>query len=373
MSFKLPRYQELTNPQRTILNLQQGKNYLITGAPGTGKSVIALYRASDLCQNKNKKVLMLVFNKPLMFYISSAVKSLKINAEVATWQSWILSFYKKTIRRFCPEENWVYDWVQIKKDFESVGKQYDEIIMDEAQDIPLELIEAVQLIAGAVTCFMDTNQTINLDKCTDQADVEDALGVRKPYVLYENFRNTKPIFDFAKLFNPDVTAEPVRLKGTKPMMIQCSGYGHAAPTQLTSKMIQILKRNFALNYIGVFTNTGAQWKTYQELKEQLPDSNVYLYKSSSRDYSTIDFDNPGIYVLTFNTMKGLEFDAVLIPRCECIDTKNNDQIDRNMFYVAITRASEKVYCFYFNPYSSSKYIDVFKPIKGNEEILNWEK
>lgn len=48
MAFNLPKYSELTDQQRVIVNLPLDKNHLVTGAPGTGKSVIAIYRASDM-------------------------------------------------------------------------------------------------------------------------------------------------------------------------------------------------------------------------------------------------------------------------------------------------------------------------------------
>ena len=48
------------------------------------------------------------------------------------------------------------------------------------------------------------------------------------------------------------------------------------------------------------------------------------------------------------TMKGLEFDIVLIPRIDQISTSNNQIIDNNGLYVATTRANEELYCFYLN-------------------------
>ena len=373
MAFKLPRYSELTDSQRIVVNLPYERNHIIKGAPGTGKSVIAIYRASDMC-NEGYNVLMLVYNRPLMSYISSAVESLDIDAEVNTWQSWIYNFYWNNFGSNYPQTDgkFTYNWDRIKRDFESLGKIYDHVIIDEAQDVPVELIEALLIISDGVSCFMDVNQTLS-SNFTDYQDVAEALGVRSAYTLYDNFRNPKEIFDFAKLYNPNDIVDPIKESGSKPEMIQCSGYGNDTPTQLTSRMIQVIKRNFGLNYIGVFTNPRSQKRTYEELSDNLDDMDVFMYKSQSKDYGTIDFDEPGVYVLTFNTMKGLEFDAVLLPRCECINKNDSDKLDRNMFYVAVTRASEKLFCFYFDQVSYGKYIDVFTPIRGNESLLKWEK
>lgn len=97
-----------------------------------------------------------------------------------------------------------------------------------------------------------------------------------------------------------------------------------------------------------------------------------MYKAKNREFSSIDFEERGVYLLSFNTMKGLEFDGVLIPRCECIKSNDNAILDRNTFYVAATRAREELACFYFDERSSSKYIDVFGPISGHKNVLAWK-
>ena len=52
------------------------------------------------------------------------------------------------------------------------------------------------------------------------------IGLSSPAQGIENFRNTRKIFDFAKLYGPDV--DTARDNGKKPAMIKCSDYGHYA-------------------------------------------------------------------------------------------------------------------------------------------------
>ncbi|WP_022778294.1 DNA/RNA helicase domain-containing protein [Butyrivibrio sp. AE3009] len=372
MGFKLPRYSDLTDEQRVIVNLPLDKNHLVTGAPGTGKSVIAIYRASDM-SNAGKDVLMLVYNRPLMMYIKSAVESLDIDAQVSTWQSWISKFYKEEVGTTCPQTDgaFTYDWPVIKKAFGRLGKKFDQVIVDEAQDVPLELIESLMLISKGVTCFMDEKQSI-MDRYTDAMDVAEVLGVKTAYALWNNFRNPKGIYDFAKVFNPEADSDTVNQDTTKPSMIKCSDYGHANATQLTSKMVQVIKRNYGLNYIGVFVNNKSLNATYEELRNELDDTDVFMFKAKSKDHNTIDFDEPGVYILSYNTMKGLEFDAVLLPRPECINSSGDSKVDNNILYVATTRASQKLYGFYFKEHASAKFIDFFSRIDGHRDLLSWE-
>ncbi len=369
----LPKYKDLTQPQRTILNLPIGKNHLIVGPPGTGKTVLAIYRASDIF-NAGLEVLMLVYNRPLMYYISSAVNSLEIEAIVNTWQSWISSFYLTEIGKPVPRINGVqftYDWSKIKADFGKLGHKYDHVILDESQDMPTELIESLLLIAGSITCLMDEDQAImQNDAKTDV--VATALGVRNAYKLYENFRNTREIFDFAKLYQPDVVINTNRTnpRREKPVFIKDGATGETFAERFMDDLVKIIERNFAYKKIGVFVNSKHLYVAYNELLNRLPNNDIYLYKAKS-EYNTIDFDQDGIFILSFNCMKGLEFDVVIIPWFERINSNNNVDLDRNTVYVAVTRAKHQVYCLYTDK-SWSGYIDSFGPIKGNEQLLKWE-
>lgn len=78
----------------------------MSAAPGTGKTVIAIYRAHEL-SDVGKKVAMLVYRRTLtlMKYLESTVKSLGIKAYVNTWHSWIVDFYDNTsVNNVVPEE-----------------------------------------------------------------------------------------------------------------------------------------------------------------------------------------------------------------------------------------------------------------------------
>ncbi len=376
MPLIIPNYSELTVSQRTILNLPADRNHVITGAPGTGKSVLAVYRASDMCE-AHMNVLLLVYNKPLMLYISSAVDRLGLKAKVKTWHSWIYAFYDEHFGHHPPVisgDGFTFDWPKIKQDFQTVEAHYDHIIIDEAQDVPIKLIEALSIISSGISCFMDENQTI-ADTHTTYQEVASALNVFTRYTLHENFRNPKEIFDFAKLYsNGRDLATPKHSINHKPEMVRCSGYGNDFPRQLTSKMVRYIRNQMhGCRYIGVFVNPGALNRTYDELRLCLNrpgDPEVDMYKPQTR-FANPDFDKEGVLVLSFSTMKGLEFDGVLIPRCECIKSKNDENLDKNIIYVATTRASKELVCFYFDEKVTTKKIDIFSPLAGHRDVLRW--
>lgn len=50
MGFKLPNGGDLSEEQLDIINLPTTKDWVIKGAPGTGKTVMAIYRAGQASQ-----------------------------------------------------------------------------------------------------------------------------------------------------------------------------------------------------------------------------------------------------------------------------------------------------------------------------------
>lgn len=47
MAFELPDYSSLNPQQVDIINLSTNRNFLISGSPGTGKTVIAIYKGRE--------------------------------------------------------------------------------------------------------------------------------------------------------------------------------------------------------------------------------------------------------------------------------------------------------------------------------------
>ena len=66
MCLRLPLFEELSNEQKHAFRLVGDKTVLVTGPPGTGKSVIALFRAANVQQLGNdRNPVLLTFGKLL--------------------------------------------------------------------------------------------------------------------------------------------------------------------------------------------------------------------------------------------------------------------------------------------------------------------
>ena len=369
MAFELPKLVDLTDDQLTILNAAYDKNMIVGGPPGTGKSVLAIYRAADL-SNKRRKTLLLVYNRPLKFYISTAVDSLHITTEVSTYHAWLNEMYKNVIQKNAPKWNFDWDFNAVCEDFKRLGTIYDDIIIDEAQDFPIELIKALTYVGKHISCFMDVKQRIFSSRHASYADIATTLGIRTMYTLSDNFRNTEEIFNFAKLYNSEIDDDILTMRnGEKPLFAKVNSLDQVYET------IQNIVDNNPARTIGVFTNYGKQEEVSDSIRKLVGSKvsvRAYDGNSANSNLWKINFDNNGVFVLSTGTMKGLEFDVVVIPRVDGLKRKKDKELDSNTFYVAATRASEDLYCFYETDQQSSSYIDVFGPLNLARDLVDWE-
>ncbi len=362
MAFKLPGKNKLSKEQLDIINLSTKNSWVIEGGPGTGKTVMAFYRAAQI--NTESEIPLLVYNRPLRNYLNSAVKDLAItNCNVYTYFQWIESFYTDILEKKCPYiDRYKPDWDQVNNDIAELGKYYEHIIIDEAQDFPLELIKIVGKISKSVTCFIDPNQTINVGQ-TDVRSAVRFLRVPVSYKLSRNFRNTIEIRNLAALYCQDGEPPVAYVSGEKPRFIKCDDY-----EDQTAEIVRIIEDNPEKS-IGIICGTkSSQGGLYNALKDELS-KNIKIQSSTVQ--SNINFDIPGVKILNYSNMKGLEFDIVILPRIEKIYSSNDKTIDMNRMYVAISRAVDELHIFYFDTSIGRSYANVIWPILDNPDVVTW--
>ena len=365
MGFKLPNGSDLSAEQLSIINLPTSKDYVITGAPGTGKTVMAIYRAGQMA--RTQKVLLLVYNRPLMKFLSSALKSQYYkNCVASTYHQWLSDFYREEFHKSCPMlAPFEPDWKQIEKDCRYVTPRYAHVIIDEAQDFPIELITLLKKMARNITCFIDPNQAIEAGK-TSVINAIKKLCVESPYSLTRNFRNTKEIRDVSAIFCKNGRPAMATARHKKPTLIQCSDY-----EDQTYEMAEIIRNNKGKT-VGIIVNNKNLRNTYSDLCEELDGEgiNIQMFKAMAVD--EIDFDSTGVKIVSYGTMKGLEFDIVLLPRFEKVRSTDDSVADNNRIYVALSRPLRELYIFYFDDYISDKWIDTFGPINKNRSMFEWK-
>lgn len=368
MSLYLPKESELEKKQKDVLNLSIKDNFLIVGGPGTGKTVLAVYRAKKaINESQYKPVLLLVYNNPLKEYISASLKQLKMtNIDVSTYHQWIFDIYKEYQLGTVPKVGNDFNWDRVVPAISRIGKKYFHIIVDEAQDFPVPLVDLLKRVSENRTFFIDPNQAIEEGKTNASEFLRSLFTPDKVRELSKNFRNTKEIRDLASLFcikdEPPISSE----SGRKPVAIKCNPGNFDS---LNALMMGIIKRYPGKN-IGIITNSRMLTKVYDYLKKNLP-TEIPVQMHKSQTAHRINFSKAGVKVVSFGTMKGLEFDAVLIPLFDKIDSHNDDIIDNNRIYVAVTRTLGDLYLFYWNETTYSNKIDTMSKILNNRKLLEW--
>ena len=142
--------------------------------------------------------------------------------------------------------------------------------------------------------------------------------------LCKSYRSTFEITCLAQKIQTNKELEPIMRHGEQPEILQFKN-----TEEETTGIANLISdfRNSGYTSLGIICKTETLAKALAQ-KLQVHTDNISLLSSQSSA------------VTTFYLAKGLEFDEVIIPQA---DNKNyHSTIDRNMLYVAVTRAMHKI-------------------------------
>jgi len=347
--FQLPREEELTKEQDKAIALPEDGQYLIVGAPGTGKSVVALQRVLTFKEkHNNKNYVFLVYNHMLKSVTLQLIDSSLIGTTIVRYLYklyWYL--FKENVPEIEPYKP-NYDLIISKiKELECDPNSL-HLIIDEGQDMPPEFYEALQY-AGYQHFFIvaDQNQRIEPEYNSSREDLTGLLGldVEDVIELKTNFRNTRPIAALANHFYTDPSSPrpnlPEKDSLETPTLFENIGNDDCC------KMILREADKDDRSLIGVIVATNQQRSLYVEtlnktdLELDNPKPIISTY-SSSDENTDIDFSQGGIVVLNDKSTKGLEFDIVFIVLDDFRIYNNDIDNMKKRFYVMTSRAIEKL-------------------------------
>jgi len=354
---KLPAFKLLSKEQDKVNNLPLSGSYLVIGPPGSGKTVVALYRAR-MIQDQGEHTQLITYSRVLMGYIASGADAEKIQAIAVTYHRWLERQYRDLYRTQPPRasgatNSFKYDWQRIIKQVLEKPPPKGAIpygIIDEGQDMPAQFYTVARWMTKNLTIFADENQRITEDQCTFD-EIRRAANIAADetgtFRLTKNYRNTREIALLAQEFctglESDVAELPTR--SGPPIVFK----HHQAMAQ---SILQI-KRFHELNpsaEIGVLLPTKYLVKKfYHKLLYAIGNDDVvhHYYRNRAKPVGEPVFDVPGINVLTYASAKGLEFDVVFLPELQSMYFSDPTAGDfRMQFYVLISRARERLFMFY---------------------------
>lgn len=311
---------ELDDYQVPIIQKKMSASFIVKGCAGSGKTVLALWKAKEIAEAKLGTYQVIVYTKALRQFINDGVKEVGINGDkVMHYDSW-----KKKGKPFS-----------------------DFLIVDEVQDFTKDELTALQNASQkAFILFGDSAQQIYSGLKSDLLTMEQiAYHTRLSMEqLVLNHRLPKKIARVAEYLNETGDSLVGRCKkegANKPFLIKASSWE--------------AQMDFIRNTI--------EEKGYVDVGILFPDN--YSVKKADEYFSkkgflveakydinwpddvkfNLNFYSENPKLLTYHSSKGLQFEAVFIPECS-MDSLPGDS--SNPLYVAITRTYQDLFIIHSN-------------------------
>ena len=328
--FNLPPFDDLSPSQnQAVLDTNA---IALSGGPGTGKSVVSIYR-HILNHSRETPVnsQLITFTTSLAYYLKGCCRSRNVNASLKVASS---------------QSGW-----------SPLG--ISEIIHDEAQDLPIAfnrnlLTFCTKISYGADNAQLTRGNAKNLDGswnltvCSPEENLRIEFPNNSMHRLSRNYRNSKRILSFAKRLLPQAPIE-------RELIDQCTTIGEYPRLiiknnnqQLDQTVLQIVNQFAANNAINIAILV--PFENSNHLASELATARYYynLLRNNDIDCSIYTNEHHGnleiknIHITTFKSAKGLEFDVVVLPEFHLLN-QSFRIVDWKDWYVGITRTKSNLF------------------------------
>lgn len=331
--FSIPTFEELNEIQQEAIS--DNNAIALSGGPGTGKSIVSLWRhLLNHSLESPIKSQLITHTKSLAFYLRSTC------AEVSEEAAEFIDSSK----------HWAYHNGFTKR---------DEIIHDEAQDLPLQYNLNLRNNSLKISYGADDQQLItpgslnpdgsfNLAVCSPESSLRANFN-NSLYQLDKNYRNTRRIMLFARqMFNnahiPREILDSCETTGEYPRLLVTNNNRN----KLEDTVIDIINQfqddetiNIAILVPFERQNRNAsETATVQYYYNFLEREGIECSFYSSNRVSELQINN--IHITTFKSAKGLEFDVVIIPDFHLYNQQFN-VVNWRDYYVGVTRTRSNLY------------------------------
>jgi superfamily I DNA/RNA helicase len=354
---------DLTNEQVRAVEMPAGRHRVLSGGPGSGKTLVLLHRARHLADSlrvPDGRFLVLVYTNALTAFLRAALADLGIPEEaVRTYDDWCAEHYERFVspRRPFRSSRETPDFAAIRRGVlaevrahEDRPPLYDFVLVDEGQDLDAGAFEVLSRVARHVTVALDPRQKI-YDGGAREAEILAALGLPSRSVhLLETWRCSPFVSRLAARFLPADAARDAFLaqvrtapgEREKPLVyVSRDAEGEAARLAevararlLRGERVAVLlpSRRLVARFAEGLSARGIPVEVPRRPGEE------------DGPFPPLDFASDLVKVMPFHSAKGLTFDSVLLPRLAPSDffAPGGDAL-RRLLFVGVTRATSWVY------------------------------
>lgn len=321
--FNLPLITDLTTDQQRAVD--ETSPLALSGGPGTGKSVVSLWRHIRNHATGISNSLLLTYTKTLEHYLRASANSQDESAG-------------NNIDR-------IFWWLTHN------ATQYDEIIIDEAQDIDRNRFQRFFHYSSNISYGADQRQSIylgndGLTELLEWFDSEQRFKNNVSITLNRNFRNSREILLFTRSVFPDYmisqnTINSSTETGLKPIMKLNLGWGIDGQVDAIIDIINDFQSD--THNIAILVPIQSMVDTYYSAIREKLNNNITVtkYASDNEDFNGLS----GVHITPFKSSKGTEFDTVIIPEFDRYTwfMQNGNVVKANDYYVAFTRTKNNLF------------------------------
>lgn len=348
---------------------------LIRGVAGSGKTIILIGRAKLLSQREDHpEILVLCYNVALSFYLKSVLAN-NANITVLHFDGW--AKHLGCTRQYAEDNDSLGERLLSRLENGCAdSERYNAIMVDEAQDFAPVWFKCI------LAALVDRDNSDLLIVGDDNQKVFGgskrpkwiSLGINvqgsRSKKFQRNYRNTKKILELAARFSKNADSNknddddsgtyiiPVDVSASKregdfrPVFIECQNRKEEISVVI-SQIKDLLEKQrwqgceipkIEANNIGIlYRHSTARDKPFiNELLTKLNHFTKAIWLNESSD-SRKRVNEPGVKIQTIHSAKGLQYAAVFVLWADLFPAPfpdTNEEQERNLFYVALTRPEE---------------------------------
>ncbi len=206
------------------------------------------------------------------------------------------------------------------------------LLIDEMQDYtPVQYAVLSRLFTCKKTILGDAGQSVNPYSSSNADEIKRIFTEADKVKLLKSYRSTFEITSLAQKILPNNELVAIERHGKSP---QIKGFdSFDAEIAQIKEWMESFRHSSEHNSMGIICKTRNQAQAlYQRLLED--ENQLSLITSDSNAFAQ------GIVITTAQTVKGLEFDRVVVPQVN--DENYESEVDKAILYVACTRAMHEL-------------------------------